>query len=152
MSAVNKVPTSDIVNRLSPLQRAIVEILQRMPGPGADVDEDGCVYMGHLPFTGDIIDMLGRPRDRKSYASVSRSLGRLVSTGLVECSQAWFHRGKGFRYWLAGAEPYRGPRRERPAPTRFEPRDNAPDQPEPRDAIEIIPPRQRCHLRRRQVG
>jgi hypothetical protein len=94
----------NIVNRLSPLQRAILEILQSVPGPGDDVDEYGRTYIGHMPTTGDIIDKLGRPRDGKSYASVSRSLDRLMRSGLVVGAYAEICiRGKGRRYALAAA-------------------------------------------------
>jgi DNA-binding MarR family transcriptional regulator len=97
---VNKVRGPDIINRppLSPMQREILAVLQPAPG--------GSSLRG-MPGTGEIITAIGRQRDPKHFASVSRSLARLVKAGLVV---AWHAElclpGRGSRYALteAGAQ------------------------------------------------
>jgi len=96
---VNKVARADLVNRLSPMQRAIINALDPMPEPAG-----GYISLKGMPTTGGVIERIGRLREPKSYASVSRSLERLVRAGLVEaCSGQLCIQGRGFRYALSDA-------------------------------------------------
>lgn len=94
MSAVSKETNLQFASRppgvrLSELQRAILEVLEaRTPG-GIDA----------MVRTGDVIDALGRRRDKAGFASVSRSLGRLRAHELVLAWRSPFAtRGDGCCY------------------------------------------------------
>ncbi|KQZ31600.1 hypothetical protein ASD50_15155 [Mesorhizobium sp. Root552] len=93
-SPVNNIPKGKKVNRhaLSPAQHQILNILTASGQPiGGKV--------GHLPRTGDIVDALGLPRTKVSFASVSRSLARLAAAGrIVGYSTSMATRGFG-RHW-----------------------------------------------------
>ncbi|TIN20163.1 MAG: hypothetical protein E5Y51_03710 [Mesorhizobium sp.] len=55
--------------------------------------------IGHLPRTGDIVDALGLPRTKTTFASVSRSLARLERAGrIVSYAPAMATRGNGFHW------------------------------------------------------
>lgn len=83
---------------LSQLQLAILEYLSTTPA--CDVRE-GAVSMIGWPRTGEIIDALGRRRDKKGFASVSRSLTRLAKADLIVCGYSQFStRGGGAFYAL----------------------------------------------------
>lgn len=73
---VIKVPKQNLDNRLSTMQ---VALLANLRSAGQPIGEK----IGHLPRTGDMVDALGLPRDKKSYASISRSLDRLRKAGMV---------------------------------------------------------------------
>lgn len=88
---------------LSQLQRAILEVLATAGRP--EPKEDGSVTIGHLPRVGDVVDALGRRRDKAGFASVSRALLRLERAGLVTSHRGMAcTAGKGFHYALAGAD------------------------------------------------
>lgn len=74
---VNKVLVDNVFNRLSPMQREIMDYLANFDGPIGN-------RIGHLPRTGDIIDGIGRARTNASFAAVSRSLSRLRAAGLID--------------------------------------------------------------------
>lgn len=78
---VNTVPVENGYNQLSPMQREILRHLATCSGPMGN-------RIGHMPRTGDIIDAIGRPRTNSSFASVSRSLGRLQAAGLIDAYRA----------------------------------------------------------------
>lgn len=78
---VSKIPNQNIDNRLSDLQRQILAVLATAGQPEPDGDYQ---RIGHLPRTGDIVDALGRRRDKAGFASVSRALARLERAGLVD--------------------------------------------------------------------
>ena len=91
---VNKVLVDNIFNRLSPMQREIMDYLANFDGPIGN-------RIGHLPRTGDIIDGIGRARTNASFAAVSRSLARLHANGLVDAYHAELcTRGNGARWSL----------------------------------------------------
>ena len=85
-----------IDNRCSQLQGAILKVLACYPKKGR---EGG--YIGDLARTGDVVDALGRARDKAGYASVARSLNRLWVAGRIHAySSEIFTRGKGYRWAL----------------------------------------------------
>lgn len=97
MTPVIKVSHENIDNRSSQMQAAILEILadRRAFPPSSS-------FIGDLPRTGDIVDALGRDRDKAGYASVSRSLNRLWKAGKVHAYSATLYiKGKGYRWSLA---------------------------------------------------
>lgn len=98
---VSKWPTCAFANRpLSQLQRAILEYLAtKLPDR---VDHGHYGYgIGHLPRTGEIIDALGRRRDKCGFAAVSRSLTRLLAAELILAWRSPFAtRGDGCHYSL----------------------------------------------------
>lgn len=59
---------------------------------------------GHVGLkTGDLVDRVGRARDKAGFASVSRTLSRLVRSHDVEAFQsAYSQRGGGLFYRLPG--------------------------------------------------
>lgn len=92
---VSKVQNRNIDNRLSPLQRQILDYLAHVGQPIGD-------RIGHLPRTGDVVDAVGRPRDKGNFASVSRALRRLCAAGLVNAYvPALRTRGKGLHWSLS---------------------------------------------------
>lgn len=96
MGAVNKVQDQNVVNRLSPLQRQILDVMRDRQAYRPRTE-----YIGNLPRTGQIIDALDRPRTPSSYASVSRALARLEKAGLVVSYLASMAtQGKGRAYAL----------------------------------------------------
>jgi len=99
-SPVINVPHPNIDNRLSALQ---ADILDYLKSEGAAGPRPGNL-IGHLPTTGQIVDGIGRDRDKAGFASVSRALDRLQKRGYVVAYRSEVPiRGKGFRYSLAGA-------------------------------------------------
>lgn len=91
---VIKVPKWNVVNRhlISPMQHQILNILI---AAGQPVGE----RIGHLPRTGDIVDALGMPRSKASFASVSRSLSRLETAGRIVSYEPFLKtRGMGRHY------------------------------------------------------
>jgi hypothetical protein len=83
------------------MQRAILAYLATVGQP------DSFDSMVRLPRTGDVVDALGYPRNKASFASVSRSLNRLWNKGEVlryydreRCT-----RGKGGYYCLNPPSP-----------------------------------------------
>lgn len=96
MSRLSMSTYKNIDNRPSQLQGAILEILERYPKKGR---EGG--FIGDLAQTGDIVDALGRARDKAGYASVARSLKRLWDAGRIHAySSEIYIRGKGYRWAL----------------------------------------------------
>ena len=96
MSPVINISHENIDNRSSQMQAAILEILadRRAVPPTSS-------FIGDLPRTGDIVDALGRSRDKAGYASVSRSLKRLWKAGKVQAySSILCARGNGYRWSL----------------------------------------------------
>jgi len=80
---------------LSRQQVAIIEVLRSHPRPRPDQRSHG------LPTTGEIIDALGLERSAQNYASVSRTLARLVERGEVLLWQGELYRaGRGYGYSL----------------------------------------------------
>lgn len=78
---------------LSKQQKAILSILEQKKDAGEFV------------VTGVIIDALGLKRTPTAYASVSRTMSRLCSRGLVELYQpSMYRQGKGFGYGLLGQD------------------------------------------------
>jgi DNA-binding MarR family transcriptional regulator len=97
-SSVNKVSNRNIDNR--PLSAVQVSILRHLATRRSA--KGGCI--GHLPTTGGVIQAIGGQRDRVSYASVSRSLGRLNRAGLVDSYLSEVAiRGRGYRYAITDA-------------------------------------------------
>jgi hypothetical protein len=97
MSPVINVLMRDFDNRPSQMQSAILEILASR---GANPPATG--FIGNLPRTGDIVDALGRARDKTSYAAVSRSLKRMWVAGKVNAySPSIATQGMGYRWSLA---------------------------------------------------
>jgi hypothetical protein len=93
---VNKVADHNRVNRkrtsASIMQHMILNVLH---DAGQPIDD----RIGHLPRTGDIIDMLGLPRTKSSFASVSRSLARMETAGWIVSYRALVKtRGNGRHY------------------------------------------------------
>jgi hypothetical protein len=104
--AVSRVPTLPFANRgLSQLQLAILEFLETKLPANIDPNESVYRYWGynhrHCPRTGEIIDALGRRRDKAGFASVSRALKRLAKANLILC---WYSNlstpGSGANYSL----------------------------------------------------
>lgn len=96
MNRLAKTPIEDIANRLPEQQRRILAYLAAYPPPAGE-------YIGDLPRTSDVVDALGRARDKAGYASVSRSLSRLWAAGRIE-SYAPFLATRGFgRRWSTRA-------------------------------------------------
>lgn len=97
MIPVINISHENVDNRTSQMQAAILEILaSRGANPPATS------FIGNLPRTGDIVDALGRPRDKTSYAAVSRSLKRLWMAGKVNAhSPSIATQGMGYRWSLA---------------------------------------------------
>jgi hypothetical protein len=90
MDLVSNVPDGNLINRLSPMQWAILDAFPLDDGTHATV-----------MVTGEVIDKIGRKRERTAYASVSRSLDRLVKVGLLQLWAAQVSRqGKGYLYTL----------------------------------------------------
>lgn len=84
--------TFDNRTAVSPLQHHILNVLA---AAGQPIGE----RIGHLPRTGDIVDALGWPRNKSSFASVSRSLKRLEQAArIVSYSPSVATRGNGFHY------------------------------------------------------
>jgi hypothetical protein len=99
---VNKGPRGSFDNRFTIQQRILAYLATiEQPKPNAD----GSLYIGGLSRTGDVVNALGLPRNKSSFASVSRSLARLCKTGKVDaylggmCTQ-----GKGAFYCLSASE------------------------------------------------
>ena len=92
---VNKVSEQNRVNRTakrSTLQHMILSVLHDAGQPEAG-------RIGHLPRTGDIIDALGLPRTKSTFASVSRSLARLEASDWIVSYETEINtRGKGRHY------------------------------------------------------
>lgn len=88
-------PTCPIDNRRSSArsfqQAQVLEALTALP-------------QGHIGMkTGEVVDAIGRHRDKAGYASVSRTLLRLCKSGDVEAFQSAFaQRGGGLFYRIAG--------------------------------------------------
>lgn len=80
MSPVSNIAVDNVTNRTSVVQRDILVFLDDYPPPDSS-------YIGHLPRTRDIVDALGRHRDKAAYASVSRSLRRLWEAGRINAYQ-----------------------------------------------------------------
>jgi hypothetical protein len=94
MKPVNNISRRNIDNRFE-VQRRILAYLATVEPPRGG-------YIGNLPGTGEVVDALGLPRNKCSYASVSRSLARLCASGKVE--RYYTERagqGKGARWALA---------------------------------------------------
>jgi len=95
-SPVKKVRKQNFTNRhtISPVQHQILNLLAAAGQPVGD-------RIGHLPRTGDIVDALGLPRTKSAFASVSRSLSRLVTAGkVIGYEPSITTRGKGRHYGL----------------------------------------------------
>ncbi|MCD2183316.1 hypothetical protein [Rhizobium sp. GN54] len=93
-ASVINVPERKVDNRLSEMQVNILSVMRAFPAP------TGC-KIGHLPTTGDIVDALGLPRNKATFASVSRSLARLDRAGKLASWQAEISiRGRGNRWSL----------------------------------------------------
>jgi len=108
--AVNKVRDQNFVNRPAKvpagngkpsgdIRAAILAYLTAI-GP-AKLNGDGFWNVKGLPSTGDVIDALGRDRTPANYASVSRSLSRMQSKGLIVGYEVLFSVGKGYRWGIA---------------------------------------------------
>jgi DNA-binding MarR family transcriptional regulator len=90
MDPVNNIPDENIINRLSPMQLDILNVFPKDDGTRATI-----------MTTGKIIDQIGRNRDGNAYASVSRSLDRLVKLGLLAAWTTQLCRpGRGYIYRL----------------------------------------------------
>ena len=88
---------------ISRLQRDILQVLQAVPeNLRPNGDAWGHSYIGHLPTTGDIIEALGRSRENKNYAAVSKALMRLEARGLLSSYGSIVRlRGDARRYALS---------------------------------------------------
>lgn len=96
----SKIPNRNIDNRLSPLQLEILCYL-------SSIQAHGCIdgRIGHLPRTGAVVEGVGRHKDKAGYASVSRSLKRLMQSGHIAGYYSQLcTRGKGMHYALIGGE------------------------------------------------
>ena len=75
------------------------DIIAAMVAMGANPPASS--FIGNLPRTGDIVDAIGRNRDKAGFASVSRALARLRREGLVNAYVAEVAtRGHGYRWSL----------------------------------------------------
>jgi hypothetical protein len=99
---VNKTQTLQLDNRLE-MQRRILAYLRTR-------DKYNVIHGGDMPSTGNVVDALGMPRTKSSFASVSRSLrSRLVIAGKVETYRAMCNlQGKGLRYCLPNSNSGNG--------------------------------------------
>jgi hypothetical protein len=98
---VNNIPNGNLDSRFA-LQRRILAYLATVGQPQPSARDPDCVTIGHLPRAGDVIDALGLPRDKSSYATVSRALARLCKAGKVDAYYGQLYiQGKGARYCLA---------------------------------------------------
>ena len=88
-------PSKKDAQRLSAQQRQILRLLEL--GQAYPKGDD----IAHLPRTGDIIDVLKRPRNPVSFASVSRALRLLEQAGLIVSYPVRGSRGQGRAYALA---------------------------------------------------
>src|SRR5689334_7475553 len=87
-------PKQNIDNRLSRLQRDVLAYLATVGQPQGD-------RIGHLPRTGEVVDAIGRNRDKASFTAVSRALSRLEKAGLVAAHRPSIAtRGKGSHWAL----------------------------------------------------
>jgi hypothetical protein len=81
--AVINVQDQNIDNRLNAIGRRLSvqqrRILTYLAGAGQPIGS----FIGNLPRTGDVVDQLGLVRNKTGFASVSRSLARLNSIGLI---------------------------------------------------------------------
>ena len=88
----SKVPKQNIDNRLSDLQTQILAYLATTGQPHGE-------RIGHLPRTGNIVDAVGRERDKAGFAAVSRALSRLEKAGLISAyAPQLTTRGKGYHW------------------------------------------------------
>lgn len=91
---VIKIRKRNLDNRatICALQHQILNILTAAGQPKGE-------KIGHLPRTGEIVDALGWPRNKSSFASVSRSLRRLEQAErIVSYEPFLITRGKGRHY------------------------------------------------------
>ncbi|WP_374322886.1 hypothetical protein [Brevundimonas sp.] len=95
MTSVINLPNPPFDNRRSGprsfQQSQVLDVLRALPN-------------GHIGMkTGEVVDALGRHRDKPGYASVSRTLARLRKSGDVEAFEsAYSQQGGGLFYRIPG--------------------------------------------------